>query len=701
MGKKHKKINTSVQLSLKDRLSIQWKNQNWLGFVELYYRDRVRSDSCLWAPYLQDGLYNALTKAIIEASEISTVTDLTNKLIKEANGPDAAQLRKCALVAQALATNVKPDDFPIEQEIALLPEPYRTIGKELTRKKPGRPSKITTPAVDISQKIGQYFTKLATAKSISPYNSLLKYCKELEGFTTSPANLEFVQAISHIATLIRQLKLSSSRGYDFSDLSSVHKHPSFKALGVRQANPILIAFWALFCRLGQDKFGEEWSNGARTLALLFMPDLNNELSGFYKGFISSYEKEHNSKFNIFNFLSFMRFMGWNKSRLESIEFFIQKGQWIEQELYILHVLLLMELSEDDTREDEQSYKKKIMTSFSKLTEIGQKYRNGIAIWPKNILKKFERGIVFNFSEDMLDSLPNISLPWLQFSVPLSLAILFYNKVLCNKVSQGSIKTVNLNPLTESNRAETVKMITQRRYPANTGLLNLKKVISQDDFELFYTDWVIKIVNNTAVKLLNNTLDKYNDFSFMDEDMENISNISDWDDFDSNCLNIGRIQGPKIGFIKSFIDIIDILNIKKSYINEIKITNNQEKLNIFFNELPNGPYHFAINMLAMAYRYIYYEDNFFIRLINVALNQAIQTDSLDYLLICVLSMHDKDARKEAADLICDSLNDENSGLSQENRSYQIKFNKIVKGDIRSLSRDSIISTLTKWINLKSL
>ncbi|MDR0548211.1 MAG: hypothetical protein LBI10_02180 [Deltaproteobacteria bacterium] len=698
MAKKNRKNKPQANLSLKDRLTIHWKRQNWIQFVELYYRDKPRSDQNFWAPYLADGLYNALTQTIVEAPATASIVDLANKLLQEAKGPDADLLSKCAQIALALAIDSKPDNYPKDFEIALLPEPYQSIGLELAKIKPYQARKLSTPAEQLVQKINKSLKSLEQAKSISPFNSLLKYSQELQQYvateTSSATSRKVIEAIPHLATLLHQLKTKSSRSHNFGNIKAIYGNPSFKALGVRPAHPVLIAFWDVFCRLGQNKFGDEWVNGARVLALTFMPGLAPKLSTFLKEVMSITDKKTEEDFIDFvkmfhsalagdDFIDAARYV-------DVLQLAIRKGDWIDQELFVIHNLLIQELFSKilASNGDDQTDQDKILSSFSKITEIGQKYRHGFAIWPSEALSTFEACVKHYFTPASMLVLSNILLPWAQFSVPLCLAIFFHNNLLGERIFKTKAKVINQVSLTDQVMSETADIISSRNYPVGSQWLNIAKLLSPENTSRLYEAWLKALIANSnakQVKLITKSYFDNSHYEWFNDEIEFIN--STWDVFDNFSLNFGLTHGPKTGFFRSFLDILKP-SVHKNSANPI--SDDPQKVKSFFDELLNGPPSFALHILIVKDTCFDFPPDFLSRLIDIAVDQAVQTKSLNYLFLGVYGFENERTYRPISMKISDRLSKLKFKNDEYVKSILTEFQKFSKNKGNRSFINSIMS-----------
>ncbi|MDR2367627.1 MAG: hypothetical protein LBF58_05885 [Deltaproteobacteria bacterium] len=649
MAKKKHKKKIQGNLSLKDRLAKHWENQNWVGFVELYYRDRTRSDQSPWANYLEDGLYNALTKTIIETHSGELIVDLANKLTQDAKGPDAGLLKQCATVALGLARGTILGDYPSAKEISLLPEPYRLIGQKLPTIKTKRSVKPTNPAEIVALKIRKLYFNLPWAKSIGPYNSLIKYCKELQGYLKNNPRLKIVISISNIAELLRQLKIKTTNNYDFSNLDAIYNHPSFQALGTQSPNHLLVAFWNLFCSLGQEKYGDDWANGARLLALNFMPDLDPDLATFFKGYLSL-----NVENDLPDFLEFFtRMMNKTNDIMEiktTIDYFINKGNWIDQELYILYDILINVIYDSSGPELEQVDQDKMLSSLSKLTDLGTKYCQGFAVWNSKTIQVFENSFKNYFSLKSLNYLSNVKLPWKQFSVPLTLAILFFNPTLMIELTNQQLST-KFNQLTDDLLCETADYIAYKPIYVGSYWSRLTKILSNDDITRLYEAWLLNLIANTVKEMMHNQRnDRETIFEFLN--IHNKPSRATWEFFDKESLEFGLKSDIKSGVIKAFLEVLAHAKYNSF---PRAFTENSEKLVVFFDELSKAPVKLAVNLLIVVAKWFDLNKEYIlVKLIDVIITNLIKLNDFNYLILGIYHLEDDSTKQYISELIYNRL-----------------------------------------------
>ncbi|MDR1577684.1 MAG: hypothetical protein LBT86_05610 [Deltaproteobacteria bacterium] len=664
MAKKNRKGRFQTNLPLKDRLAKHWRNQDWLAFVELYYRDRSISDQSPWAERLEDGLYNALTWTIVDRPERTVITSLAQKLIIEAKGPDADILKKCAKIAWTLTGGSTPENFPSLKEITRLPEPYKTLGKKQNPAKPAakRPVKITTPLGLTLQKLKKQFKNLPLAKTIIPFRTFLKTAQELRELLVNQPNEPIAQAIIHIATLLRDLKKITTRASDLSQLGLVYRHPSFQALlHPFPPHPFILSLWNLFCELGQEKHGPAWANGARLLALSFLPGLNRPLAGSFQQ-LMDFDDDDEDDVDFERFFASMfgghledqdDLIHGPEHKLELLEFFNKSDSLLEQEEYIFNCLSLIYQEAINASDLAESDQKDLLFKFSRLTILGAKWRHGFAIWPPDVMEAFEYFFKETFTDKNLEKLTKIDLPWSQFSAPLRLAIIFFCDALDKNDIANLLEAIPENQLTDQQIAQTLEFLSAR--PCfGQGWTRLANNLPPRIIADLFDGWLASLVKNTSDNLVE--LGKFNiiftgkarQFFTVPEKLRK----NFWKSFTDDLLDFGHAYGSQQGLMKSFLDILVPGSPDK---NPQKITTDLKKLFSFFKELELDKTFFVTNLLILTFQWPELEPSISISLIDASLQSLAKEDDFTRLLFGLAALDSKSLIKSLGSLIVERLN----------------------------------------------
>jgi hypothetical protein len=671
MAKKKRKHRVQAKLSLNDRLAKYWRNQDWTGFLDLYNKERTITDIGPWAKHLEDGLYNALTKSIVEAVSPTGIENLAKMLLKEAKGPEAEVLKKCAQVALGLTAKTREPDFPSGKEIAKLPEPYSSLGQKLLEFKPSRSSKPSSPVEQTLSKIKKQFLKLSQAKSISPFKSFVTYTSDLNKLLENKPGTDIASAISNIALLLHQIKSRSSKGSNFGEITSVYWHPAFQALKPLPPHFFLVSLWNLFCSIGQNLYGDDWFNQARLLVLHFMPDLDRDLASHFQRFLTL-EKDEKDDYDDDDddeddFLKdfFKRTFGVKEKdddddngvdKIESpvrvLNFLLTEKDLLDQEQYLIHAFLLHEYEHEDFFYSDQTFLDKTLSSFSTLTTIGSKWRHGFSAWSPKIMNLFELFVTKQFTQKNINFLPKINLPLAQFSKPLMLAILF----LCPLYSPAYVEekrgSKNFSPLTEADISQIVNILINQRSDDFLNWLNMDHYLTQADIASVFEAWVLSLIGNSVEYNIANRRPGFPLDLFKEFGLPGLSFKARWQDrFSNRTLEFGHHVGLKPGVVKAFLELLVTV---QRYRSPQVLTFDEKKLNNFYLELPNAPDLFAVQLLFLVISWPSISNDFMGKLAEEAIKKLIKTDNFDYFAKAIIAMDDDSPKVELAGLFLNRL-----------------------------------------------
>ncbi|MDR2387675.1 MAG: hypothetical protein LBE80_08860 [Deltaproteobacteria bacterium] len=604
-------------------------------------------------------------------------------------------------MALKLVQEDEPDNYPATKELANLPEPYRSIGQKLAKvRKSSRPVKPTNQPEMLTQKIQKLFLTIPEAKTVSPCNTLIKCCQELEGYLAKSPNLKIVKAITNIAQLMRQLKIKSRRNYDFSKTSAIYNHSSFKELSNLPSNPILLAFWNLFCSMGQEKYGDHWGNQARLLALNFMPDLDQNLSTFFQGYLSL-DTGQKSGFRQMAEMLFSMMGNFGEidemPKLASIEYFIKSGRWISQELYFLVLVWIHEVIDKNDVSLEQYKQDKLISCFSKLTVLGKKIRHGFTFWTSEIIEEFEEAIKTVFSIKSLQSLSRAELPFNQFSLALSLTIFFYNPSLRPQLANLRRLSADQPGLTDQQISEAGRLMFAQQASLAPYWPNLSQLLNPEDISRFYEDWLKRMLESSIkeaiIKNIDNSPYLFARFS-PDNNKFTYAKSTTWQHFDMLSLYFGLANGPKSGLIKAFLEIL-LPPKYKSFPNSI--TQDSQKLESFFKEATKASAKLTTEILILATHFFDFHQSFFEKLTDIILNKLIVEDDFSYLLLGIYCSQRQGSISHLLDYISKKL----SQIPAKKTSRYIKKTIKTIEDLQSASyyqKSDILQTLlVDWLH----
>jgi hypothetical protein len=670
MAKKKNKHRGEHNLSLKERLGRHWRNQKWVEFVELYYRDRSISDQGPWVQYLEDGLYNALTKTILEEPTPDAIRNLANELLKEAKGPDADLLKKCAQIALWLTVKGKPKGLPSTKEIQTMPEPYRTIGRKLLSVKGSRTTKNPAATAELAlRKVKKYSNKLSFNSPVASFKAFSKYAATLKEHLANKPDEKIATAIVHIAELLRQLRSKRKGKNTFVDLRTVYEHPDFQALAIQPPHPILIDLWNTFCLIGLDKYGEDWSNGAKLFALKFMPDLDRNMASHIQKFLSLGFKNQMGEFDLAKLFGYGYYeklieeMQNNQNNQEYLECFLDQNDLLDQEIYATNIFLLMELLSAEDLE-QQFVQDKMLSIFSVLTSIGAVWRQGYAAWTPEIESYFQQVLQGYFTQKSLNNLTRIQLPFAQFKESLILTILCFCPSFDLKSMEKEHGVKISSPLSDAVVSETAELLTSKHVFNPSGWANMVKYLNEEDAARLYEGWVWQLIKNTATYLVEVgefKTDKPN----VDLKSSGYSSFlfkARWDRFNVNSYNIGLKYADKTGLIRALLDIL-VIDPKSN--KPADFTDDYKKLDLFYKKLDQGPQPFDICFLLLFCSKSSWNLYFAQQLLDRVLLNCVKNNSFNYLLMGICGLPDKDARIWLAQKICKNLqNLPNSKMFQD-------------------------------------
>ncbi|MDR1577685.1 MAG: hypothetical protein LBT86_05615 [Deltaproteobacteria bacterium] len=649
--------------SLTARLTKLWRERDWLAFIDLYYQERAQADQSPWRERLVDGLFNGLTFVLLERPERETIDALAKKLCQETIEPEpfipydrgveteTKRLHNCALIALSLTNEKLPEKFPSYLSVFHTPEPYRSLGLALLRAylAPKKTPKNSSPVKETLKKLKKQFAKLPQSKTYPAYAAFLATATQLQVLLTKESDLLIAKNIVALAELlvsvIRKSATTSSYGLELID--QVSQRANFAALAKTPSHPAILTLWDLFCRLGQEKFGDEWAVGTRLLTLHFYPELDPTLAASMKKLID-FEPVKPRKKSLRTRKRELIFSSVNDQdnddnmddnihdspQNQLISFFLQHAHSPREE-YVLKALLAHQPMFNDEPAPPQPLQEERLTHFSDLTVLGEQFRFGRAFWAPPILEAFHLYVKTHFSNQTLAHIASLSLPWSQFSDCFTLALAFLVPGLKLDAIKEAAGNIAQSPLSEKTRLEAIELITSRKTPLAQGWSNLASFLSAEDIALFYDDFVFKLIKNAANFQIDlgefkiNTPRQYWD---MDE-INSRDQKAGWSAFTTPFWEFGLERSHQGGLIKAFLEIL----IPSPYnAPPQSLTNNAKKLALFLRELRKNANFVATDFLILVLDWPNLESDFLDSLIDLALAQLGKMSDFTPLLLAVFA-----------------------------------------------------------------
>ncbi|MDR1873912.1 MAG: hypothetical protein LBQ90_02705 [Synergistaceae bacterium] len=479
MSKKNKK-KPQQNLSLKDRLGKHWNNRNWGAFVSLYTRDREASMRTPWAERWQDALYNCLTSSFFVEKDFQVV-EMTLDVIRGEGDELSPGLCDCADVVSdfmtARKTAVLTEPSPLRKAMSL-PLPYRCLRQEfaalVSAASKVRKSK-KDEAVLLVEKLAAQFIRLEKAKSVSPWSTWLKIAEQLEVCARGMDCADIFCAIRAIGGLLYELARGARGKNDLSDVANLPEHPLFCAVPPNQSHPVIGMLWNFFCRMGERKYGAEWSAMARVLQLSFMAGT---------GRLEQLKKQYD------------RLMNSDAEPNDLLWLLLSKAYaWTEQEQYMLRMFFVSTYdpdTEEDTRYSVERFEG-FLGSFEILGRLGRRWRPQ-APWAEPVRKCFEE-MILEIPPGAFFAMLELDIPW--EAVP---AVPLLRIVLHERGKAEKLRKLVSSRLPFSLSSEEIKTFVGIFEPGSLTAEDarlLKLFLSGAGYTELFTRWVRQAIVDTG------------------------------------------------------------------------------------------------------------------------------------------------------------------------------------------------------------